>query len=99
VRIRFTSEGRQRARAAAVWWRANRPGTRRLFDQELAEAQEKVLAAPTLGTVYQTIRGMTIRRILLPKTGQHFYYSVDEHAEIILVHMIWGARRGRQPGL
>ena len=99
MKIRFTPEGRQRARDAAVWWRANRPGTRHLFDQELAEAQQKVLATPTLGTVHGTVRGMEIRRILLPKTDQHFYFSVDKKAGVILVHMVWGARRGRPPKL
>jgi hypothetical protein len=99
VKIRFTPEARQRARAAAVWWRANRPATRYLFDQELAEIQEKVLATPTLGIVYTTVRGMEICRILMRKTGQHFYFSVDKDAGNILVHMIWGARRGRPPKL
>ena len=99
MKIRFTPEGRQRARAAAVWWRNNRPDTRDLFGQELAEAQAKVLATPTLGIFYRTVRGMVIRRILLPKTEQHFYFSVAEDAGVILVHMIWGARRGRPPKL
>jgi plasmid stabilization system protein ParE len=98
LKVRFTPEADARATTVVTWWRRNGivPD---LFDRELAEAQEKVIADPILGTVYRTVRGLIIRRILLPKTAQHFYYSVDEEAGEILVHMIWGARRGRGPKL
>jgi plasmid stabilization system protein ParE len=98
LKVRFTPEAESRATTVATWWRRNGI-VRDLFDRELAEAQQKVIADPNLGIVYRTVRGMIIRRILLPKTQQHFYYSADEGTGIILVHMIWGARRGRGPRL
>jgi len=35
----------------------------------------------------------------MPKTQQYFYYSVEEDSDVILVHMIWGVRRGLEPEL
>lgn len=70
-----------------------------LFDRELAEAQERVLAMPSIGTVYREVRGRTIRRVLMPKTQQYFYYSVEADSDVIVAHMIWGVRRGREPQL
>lgn len=98
MKIRFTPEARSRATTVATWWRANGivPD---LFDRELAEVQEKVLATPTIGVVYRKVRGRVIHRLLMPKTQQHFYYSIDEDSGSILVHMIWGARRGHGPKL
>ncbi len=98
MKIRFTPEARNRATTVATWWRANGivPD---LFDRELAGAQEMILATLTLGIVYRTVRGRVIHRILMPKTQQHLYYSVDDGSGVILIHMIWGARRGRGPKL
>ena len=82
----------------ATWWRTHGivPD---LFDRELEETQDRVLAMPMVGVVYRTVRGCIIHRVLMPKTQQYFYYSVDEDSGVILVHMIWGARRGRGPRL
>lgn len=71
MKIRFTPEARRRVRIVGTWWR--RHGiVPDLFERELAEAQQKVLATPTLGIAYRTVRGRIILRILMPKTQQHF---------------------------
>jgi len=98
VKIRFTREARSRATTVARWWRAHAM-VPDLFDCELTEVQDKILATPRLGTAYRTVRGRTLHRILMPKTQQHLYYSVDVESGVILIHMIWGARRGRGPKL
>jgi hypothetical protein len=33
---------------------------------------------------------------LLQTTQQHVYYTVHENADLIIVHTVWGARRGRE---
>jgi hypothetical protein len=38
-------------------------------------------------------------RLLLPRTEQHLYYSVDKAGGVVRVITIWGARRGRPPRL
>jgi plasmid stabilization system protein ParE len=81
------------------WWRENRPAASSLFEDELDVALDKLEADPTFGTQYQVVRGRVIRRILLPKTEQHLFYSVDEESGIVVLHTVWGARRGRGPKL
>ncbi len=98
MKVRFTLEAQSRVRTVGTWWRKHGIAVD-LFERELAEVQEKVLATPTLGVTYRTVRGRVILRILMPKTQQHFYYSVDSHEDVIVVHTIWGARRGRGPKL
>ncbi len=60
----------------------------------------KLAALPaTLGFVYATVQGIVIRRVMLPRTAQHVYFSVDATTDSVIVHTIWGARRGRGPRL
>ncbi len=84
----------------AAWWRENRPDTADLFQHELEMAkQDLATLPPTPGLVYETVRGKVIRRLLLPKTEQHVYFSIDEDAQRVVIHTVWGARRGRGPKL
>ena len=55
--------------------------------------------APTIGSVYATLDGIPVRRVLLRKTRAHLYYSVDDGAELVKVLAVWGAPKGRGPSL
>ena len=48
---------------------------------------------------YGQIEGESVRRILMPKTEQHVYYTVDDAADEVVIETVWGARRGRGPRL
>lgn len=98
MKIRFTPEARARVAIVGTWWRRHAM-VPELFERELADALEKLLVRPTLGIAYRAVRGRVIRRMLMSKTQQHLYYSVDENEDAIIVHVIWGARRGRGPKL
>ena len=52
-----------------------------------------------LGLIDATVRRRAVYRMLLPQSAQHLYYSVDAKAERVIVHTIWGARRGRVDGM
>jgi plasmid stabilization system protein ParE len=99
LKVRFSPRARRRAATINKWWRANRPAVPDLFDRELAEITGKLAATPTLGTIYATICGELVMRLLLPRTEQHLYYSVDKAGGVVRVITIWGARRGRPPRL
>lgn len=58
-----------------------------------------ISARAPMGTAHGELRGKTIWRILLPKTLQHVYYTVDEASETVVVRTIWGAQRGQRPKL
>lgn len=54
--------------------------------------------SPT-GVVYENRGGEVVRCALLKKSGQHVYSSVDDATDILVIHTVWGARRGRGPKL
>lgn len=97
--VRFLPRARQRIRTIARWWRRNRPAVPTLFDDELADVVEKLRADPVLGVEYRVVDSEMIRRTLLKKSGQHVYYSINETNGIVVIHSVWGARRGRGPKL
>jgi plasmid stabilization system protein ParE len=99
VKVHFTPRARRRALTVAAWWRQNRPGAPDLFERELEWAKQRLETEPQVGLVYETIRGRTVRRVLLPKSEQHVYYSVDDEGQTVTVLNVWGARRGRAPRL
>lgn len=73
-----------------------------MFEQEFDNVTSKfVTMSPRspLGTVHAVSHGRTVWRVLLPGTQQHIYYSIDEANDTIVIHTIWGARRGRSPKL
>lgn len=83
----------------AAWWRENRPGAADLFQNEL-EATKQSLATlpPTPGLVYVTVRGKVIRRVLLPKTEQRVYFSIDEDVRRVVIHTVWGPAEDEDQG-
>ena len=99
MKVRFSPRARRRAATVNKWWLANRPDVPDLFDRELAEVTKNLAATPTLGTIYGTIRGKLVLRLLLPRTEPHLYYSVDKGTGVVGVITVWGARRGRPPKL
>lgn len=99
MKVRFTQRAQRRAKLVAEWWRQHRPVAPALFEEELAGLVGKRVERPTVGIVYQTLDGQVIRRRLMPRTAQHVYYSVDESNLTIVIHAVWGARRGRDPRL
>jgi plasmid stabilization system protein ParE len=86
-----------RALSEAAWWQKNRQSSPDLFDDEMAAAIEQIGAAPTLGAIYPSSFGRTVRRVLMPKTQNHVYYLVREKEVVVL--SVWGAPRGRGPKL
>jgi plasmid stabilization system protein ParE len=88
-----------RIRAIDACWRAERRDAPELFKQELARSFTRILQAPKARNPYAEIEGEPVWRILMPRTEQHIYYSVDDAAGEIMIEAVWGARRGRGPRL
>jgi plasmid stabilization system protein ParE len=99
VKVRFSARAQRRVKLVATWWRKNRPSAPTLFDDELDAVIEMLKSPPMLGAEYQMRGGEMVRRALLKKSAQHVYYSVDEANGVIVIHSVWGARRGRGPKL
>ena len=96
--IAFAPDAQEQAAKIRAWWLEHRPGARALFDEELVAAAARIAVAPETGPRYVR-RGTSreLRRVLLPKTRYHLYYSVDDLHETITILAMWHATRGRGP--
>jgi plasmid stabilization system protein ParE len=70
-----------------------------LFVEELEAAHSLLLEQPHTGSIFRAVGEVPIRRMLLRRTRQWLYYSVDEAQQLIIVHTVWGAERGSTPKL
>ena len=98
MKLAFTPEAEEQADECDRWWREHRD-VQDLFARELAMTKTLLCEAPTIGSVYATLDGIPVRRVLLRKTRAHLYYSVDDGAELVKVLAVWGAPKGRGPSL
>ncbi len=98
MKLDVTIPARERIKLVGAWWRVNRPAAPTLFAVELRAAFAQIRSAPESGQLYSW-RGRTFRRILMPKTRQHVYYSIDVDAGVVHIDVVWGAQRGLGPKL
>jgi plasmid stabilization system protein ParE len=70
-----------------------------LFEQEFEQALRRLVSMPKAGLPYPTESRPTMRRLLLPKTGYHVYFALERDETVVVIHSVWGARRGRGPKL
>jgi plasmid stabilization system protein ParE len=95
----FTPEAEEQAEACDSWWRENRPSTRELFAEELADAKTLLMNTPNIGALYATLDGLPVRRVLMRKTGNQLYYVFDAEEDCIIVHSVWGGPKEHGPKL
>jgi hypothetical protein len=99
VKVGTTGRAEREIARAAVWWHTNRPAAPHLFLDELEAAKLHLATAPVSGQIYGYRKSRLIRRWLLEKTEYHVYFSFNQKTEVVMVHSVWGARRGRGPKL
>lgn len=83
-------------------WQAHRPGGEVVFEREFGNMLNRLASISPrgpLGTAQGTYRGQTLWRVLLRKSQQHLYYTIDEAEDLIVVRMTWDARQGSLPRL
>ena len=96
--LRLTPRALAEAKRIKAWWRRNRPAAPELFDQELAAALDRIAQAPGLGRLYEEgDLDVPVRRVLLPKTLNHVYYTEDGQGVVVL--SVWGALHEGGPKL
>lgn len=89
----WSSRALREAKEATVWWHANRPYAPDLFDEELARAVARALAAPASGAPLDSGK----RRMLLTRTRYMMVYKVV--AGDVEVLSVWSTLRGKPPRL
>ncbi len=95
MKVRFTEVALEQADAEDDWWRENRDKAPGLFTSELEQAVHTLGTAPEAGPLYGILDDTSMRRVQLKKTRCHLYYSLE--ADEIVIHFVWGARRGERP--
>jgi plasmid stabilization system protein ParE len=93
----LSPEALAQADAAMRWWNDNRPKAPGLFLEELDAALERLMSTPMAGLHYRDSGITGMRRLVMPRTRYHVYYTVVEEEALIRIHAIWHSSRGRGP--
>jgi plasmid stabilization system protein ParE len=99
VKLRVGKRAQRQADQIEDWWVANRTAAPSLFTDELEYVFEHIQTTPGAGVRWPTAARPTLRRILMPRTGNHIYFRVDETKDVVHVIAVWGAPRERGPKL
>ncbi|MHB8727385.1 MAG: hypothetical protein ACYC9Z_18740 [Casimicrobiaceae bacterium] len=98
MRIEFARGALRQFEQASSWWQEYTSAPF-LFDDEFEGALLLLLSMPKVGIPCPTRKRPHLRRILLVKTEYHVYFSLERDESVIVIHSVWGARRGRVPKL
>ena len=96
-RVELSTQALEQAEAIRAWWIENRAAAPDLFIDELGAAIRKLGATPRIGSRYDAPGLREMRRMLMPRTRHHVYYTVNEEARLVRIHAIWHAARGHEP--
>ena len=99
VRIEFSPDALEQIRAVHDWWRIHRAAAPELLREELAAALEIVTSSPNAAKAYSLSAIPGLRRVLMPRTRYHLYFTFHEQRALIFVHALWHASRGHGPKL
>lgn len=87
----------EQAQGIRAYWTENRPAAPDLFVEELGAALRKLEVVPRVGAPYESATLREMRRVLMPRTRYHIYYTLDDDSRIVRVHAIWHTSRGQGP--
>ncbi len=96
MKPRLSPRALREAKRIKSWWLNNRQATD-LFDDELAKTLDTIVATPTIGTSYPSTFEVPVRRVLMKKTNNHVYFTVQGDEVVIL--SVWGAPKKHGPKL
>ena len=96
-RVELSPEALEHAQAIRAWWIENRPAAPNLFVDELGAAIRKLGVLPRIGCRYDAPSQPEMRRVLMPRTRYHIYYTVDEDSRVARIQAVWHASRGHAP--
>ena len=95
--LRATRRAEREIRAAAAWWRENRPAAPHAFREDLERAFELLALYPGIGAQARNPRLVGMRRIHLSRLRYDLYYRVGETDIEILA--LWHSSRGSTPSI
>ena len=96
--VRFTEQALEQLDDLTKWWDIERPEADPVQDL-VNQILSRVSRNPALPRVFKTVKGVPVRRVLIPPTPYHIYYEVDASRLNVLVVAVWSAERGEGPDL
>lgn len=96
-RVELSPSAADQAERIHTWWAANRTSSPALFLRELAAALRYLTLSPRGAPRYEGDDIPKTRRVLLPRSRYHVYFTLDEGARIVRVYALWHASRGGEP--
>ena len=97
MRVELSTRAKRELERIDARWRKHRPQVPDLIIEELATAEEEMVTAPYSRRPCGEFKGLALRFWLLPKTAYQVYYTVNREDDVVMIHSIWGARRGHTP--
>jgi len=98
VKIVILAEAQRQFETQDDWWREHRDANE-LFVDEFEQTLALLSSTPEIGRAYRRARGKLIQRMLMKSTRFHVYYFHDRENDLVEIHSVWGAVRGRGPAL
>ena len=98
MKIEFTARANREANHHDRWWRTNRLAAPDLFERELARALDQIRTAPRSSGIFSARSGREYRRLLMPETHYYVYFQILA-PDLVRIHAVWSAVRGRGPAL
>jgi plasmid stabilization system protein ParE len=77
MNFRFSPRAEAEAEKKGAWWRANRPSSAELFDDELGATIDMITKTPTIGAIYSVEVYDVRARQWCPELGA--FLSIDEY--------------------
>lgn len=97
MKLRLAPRALAEAKRKKTWWLKNRPAAADLFEREFNDTLDLIRTTPGIGTVYASRFEIVVRKVLMPRTQNHVYFTVRNDETVIL--SVWGAARERGPNL
>jgi hypothetical protein len=76
MKLSFTPRALAEAKRKKTWWLKHRPAVPDLFEIELDDTLGAIRTTPGLGRPYASRFEVEVRRILMPKTRNHVYFTI-----------------------
>ena len=97
--VRVAPRAQAQLDEAVAWWKANRLASPTLVLGELEAALLRLRHAPSSGVNYRQNGAQWVRRILLPRSRYHVYYTVEDATRLVNIIAFWHATKRRGPRL
>lgn len=97
--VRVAPRAQAQLDEVAAWWKANRLASPKLVLDEFEAAVLRLRHAPLSGVSYRQSGARWVRRLLLPRSRCHVYYTIEETTQMVNIIAFWHVTRRRGPRL